>query len=97
MFHDQELKPWRVETDGATMDCFKCSKEVGSAIEVMREARRQMRQWMNGRQTNYERTVLTQYAGSLVVAIDVLQMNHEHKLARIAGLMIRRIGRLAHS
>ncbi len=55
-----------------------------------------MRQWMNGRQTNYERTVLTQYAGSLVIAIDVLQMNHEHKLARIAGLMIRRIGRLAH-
>ena len=31
------------------------------AIKVMREARLQMRQWMNGRQTNYERTVLTQY------------------------------------
>ncbi len=55
-----------------------------------------MRQWMNGRQTNYERTVLTQYAGSLFIAVDVLQMNNEHKLARIAGLMIRRIGRLAH-
>lgn len=63
----------------------------------MREARRQMRQWMNGRQTNYERKVLTQYAGSLVVAIDVLQMNDEQQLARIAGKMIRRIGRLAHS
>ena len=79
------------------MDCQRCSAEISSAITVMREARSQMRRWMNGRQTNYERTVLTQYAGSLVVAIDVLQMNHEHKLARIAGLMIRRIGRLAHS
>lgn len=86
-----------METHGAKVDCQKCSAEISSAITVMREARRQMRQWMNGRQTNYERTVLTQYAGSLFIAVDVLQMNNEHKLARIAGLMIRRIGRLAHS
>jgi hypothetical protein len=73
------------------------AEEIGSALVVMQDARFAMRCWENGDQTEPQRRRLTQWAGSLFVAVDVLQMNGKHYLAQIASDMIQEIGRLAHS
>lgn len=73
------------------------AEEIGSALVVMQDAAFAIRCWKVGDQTEPQRRRLTQWAGSLFVAVDVLQMNGKHYLAQKASDMILEIGRLAHS
>ena len=73
------------------------AEEIGSAMMVMNDAEFAIRCWETGDQTEPQRRRLTQWAGSLFVAVDVLQMNGRHSLAKKASDMIQEIGRLAHS
>ena len=72
-------------------------EEIASALVVMQDARFAMQCWEKGDQTEPQRRRLTQWAGSLFIAVDVLQMNGKHYLAQKASDMIQEIGRLAHS
>jgi len=74
-----------------------CEQEVQSALVVMSEALSAMDTWKELDKTPFERMRLTQHAAGLVIAADTFQMNDQHRLASLCGLLITKIGDLAHS
>ena len=91
----RNLGGWKREK--CDMDCQIYAEEIASAFTVMLEARDSMKRYQIGDKTPPEKRRLTQLAASLVIAADVLQMNEQHRFARLCGKMIKRVGRLAHS
>lgn len=79
------------------MESEVCEQEVQSALVVMSEAMSAMETWKELDQTPFERQCLTQHAAGLVLAADVFLMNGHQRLASLCGLLITKIGDLAHT
>ena len=73
------------------------SDRCQEACKLIRDAASSLRFYQRNPKTPESRMAVTRHAALLVLAIDELQQAGEQRLARIAGMLIRRIGRFAHS
>lgn len=73
-------------------NCDTCS----AAADILCKAAAALREFQASSKTDADRATVTRHAGNLILAIDAFQQDGEHRLASIAGRLIRRIGRHAH-